>query len=93
MAKKVCTPFAVFLQEISQELEPISQRDLEDFRNTLDVFVPPELTATREWHARLRNNIGTRLDVGVPIEPGSLTARISKGCVLVINDETEVEGE
>ena len=76
MAKKVCTPSSEFLQELSRDLEPITQRELEDFRKTRGVVFSKALQAARDRYEDLQDTIGARMEAGVPVEPGRLT-RIS----------------
>ena len=92
-AKKGFTPSSVFLQELSQDLELISQRDLKDLQQARRNLCSPALTALRQLIDRLEVNISCRLQAGVPIERGVLTASLIANWVSVTHDDQEKEPE
>ena len=92
-AKKVCAASSDFLQELSKDLEPISQRDLEDLKQARENLYSPALTAIRQMIDRLEINISCRLQAGVPIERGVLTASLIANWVSVTHDDQEKEPE
>jgi hypothetical protein len=87
--KKVCTASSEFLQELSRDLKPITQRELEDFLKTRAVAFSKAFQAARDRYEDLQDTIGARMQVGVPVEPGRLTARLFAGVVLVTDEQKE----
>ena len=76
-AKNVCTPSPKFLQEVSEDLDPISQCALEDLETMREDPFSAWQHNRRAWREHLEVCITARLEVGVPIENGPLTADLN----------------
>ena len=86
-AKKVCTPSKDFLQELSKDLRPISQRELRDLVKSGFTLYPPDRIPLAEFNARLENSIFARLQVGIPVRKGKLTAILEKSGFKILRGE------
>lgn len=87
MAKKILTASPDFLQELSNDLKPISQCDLKDLKQARENLYSPALTKLRQMIDRLEINISCRLQAGIPIEKGVLTAELIANWVSVTHDD------
>lgn len=76
MANKASNSIPRYLQEISEELKPITQHELLAFDLADKTLRAGSLSALRARNERLGASLRARLEVGVAVQPGKLSLKV-----------------
>jgi uncharacterized protein (DUF2267 family) len=92
MPSKCSKSFDRFLQEISNDLRPVRQQEIEDLIQCIRVLRP---SLAKEMCVRaseqLKMRIRSGLEVGVPVESGPFHARLERGRLVLTDEECDDE--